>query len=128
MPAAAKPRVLIVDDDDEIRTLLARLLRQECSVDTAEDGPSAVALASRTPAPDLVLMDVMMPGMDGFAVAQRLRLLKETKRVPILFLTARDTPMDVIRGIQAGARAYITKPFKIEEVLSKVRAILMHEG
>ena len=66
----------------------------------------------------------MMPGMDGFEVARKIRSTPNGKRIPIIFLTARDAPMDTIRGIQAGARSYLTKPFKLEELMTKIRGTL----
>jgi DNA-binding response OmpR family regulator len=119
-----KKRILIAEDDPTIATLLARLLRTKYEVILAEDGASALAKASRDPPPDLILLDVMMPGIDGFGLAQRLKLLPTAKRVPIIFITARDAPEDVIKGIQLGARGYITKPFKLDAVLSKVQKAL----
>jgi DNA-binding response OmpR family regulator len=119
-----KKRILIAEDDPTIATLLARLLRTKYEVILAEDGASALAKASHDPPPDLILLDVMMPGIDGFGLAQRLKLLPKAKRVPIIFITARDAPEDVIKGIQLGARGYITKPFKLDAVLSKVQKAL----
>ena len=118
--AAAKKRVLVVDDDPAIAEMLRRYLGQDYDIAVAADGPTAVAMACRVPSPDLVLLDIMMPGMDGLSVAHRLKTLPELKRVPIIFLSAKDGPMDVIKGIQAGARSYITKPFKLEDLTAKV--------
>ncbi len=89
----------------------------------ATDGNHAVALAGQHK-PHLLLLDVMMPGLDGLAVARQARSLPQMQSVPVIFLTAKDGPMDVIKGIQYGARHYITKPFKIDEVLSKVKKSL----
>jgi DNA-binding response OmpR family regulator len=119
---ATLPRIVIADDDNEIRTLLKRALERDYDVVLASDGPGVVALASRQPYPELVLLDVMMPGMDGFEVAAQVRALPNGKRIPIMFLTARDSPMDRIRGIQAGARSYLVKPFKLEELMAKVKS------
>lgn len=116
--------MLVVDDDPEIRTLIERLLSQKFRVTTATDGSSALDAASHPTYPDLVILDVMMPGMDGFDVASKLRAMPHMQKVPILFVTARDTPMDVIRGIQSGARSYLTKPFRMDDLLSKVTAAL----
>ena len=118
--AAAKKRILVVDDDPAIAQMLQRYLGVDYDVAVAADGPTAVALAYRTPPPDQVLLDVMMPGLDGLSVAHRLKTIPELKRVPIIFLTAKDGPMDVIKGIQAGARSYVTKPFKLEALKAKV--------
>jgi len=114
----------VVDDDPQIAGMLQKILGRFYEVAVAGDGPTAVAAASAAPHPALIVLDVMMPGMDGFTVAKQLRLKPETAKIPILFVTARDTPMDVIRGIQSGARAYITKPFKIDDVVTRVKAIL----
>jgi two-component system OmpR family response regulator len=118
------PRIVIADDDSEIRTLLKRALERQYDVALASDGPEVVALASKEPFPELVLLDVMMPGMDGFEIAAQLRALPHGKRTPIMFLTARDSPMDKIRGIQAGARSYLVKPFKLEELLARVKNVV----
>jgi DNA-binding response OmpR family regulator len=85
------------------------------------DGKSALAAAGRQPPPDLLLLDVMMPGMDGHAVAAAARLLPGLKSVPIIFLTAKTGPAEVIKGIQSGARHYITKPFKIDDLVTRVK-------
>lgn len=118
------PRVVVGDDDREIRSLLKRALERDYDVAAAADGPEVIALASKEPFPELVLLDVMMPGMDGFQVAAQIRALPHGKRVPIMFLSARDSPMDKIRGIQAGARSYLVKPFKLEELMAKVKSAI----
>ncbi len=120
---SVKKRVLVVDDDPAISRLLERVLTQEFDVITASDGLRALALA-REVRPQLMLLDVMMPGLDGFQLASRLRMLPQLRNVPIIFLTARDGPLDTIKGIQAGARHYMTKPFKIDELMTKVKKIL----
>jgi DNA-binding response OmpR family regulator len=96
---------------------------REYDVVTASDGPGALALAEKT-RPNLLILDVMMPGMDGFQLATRVRAVPEIKNSPIIFLTARDGPLDTIKGIQSGARHYLTKPFKIDDLLTKVKKIL----
>lgn len=118
-----KKRILVADDDPSISRLLERVLMREYDVVTASDGLSALALAGQVK-PQLMVLDVMMPGLDGFQLAQRIRMLPELKNVPIVFLTARDGPLDTIKGIQSGARHYITKPFKIDDLLAKVKKIL----
>jgi DNA-binding response OmpR family regulator len=119
-----KKRILIAEDDAAIAVMLTRILRQDYEVVHVVDGPSALARASAQPHPDLLLLDIMMPGLDGLDVARRVRLHPELKKVPIIFLTAKGAPTDVIKGIQHGARSYITKPFKLDEVLSKVKKAL----
>ena len=113
-------RILVVDDDPDVVEMLARYLGREYDVVIARDGPGALAAAGREPHPHLILLDIMMPGMDGVGVAHRLRMMPEIKHVPIIFVTAKDGPMDVIKGIQAGARSYITKPFRLDDLKEKV--------
>lgn len=120
----ARKRILIAEDDPGIRDILSRALGDDYDVTVAQDGNQAIALADSTPPPQLVMLDVMMPGVDGYGVAQRLKMLPALKGVPVIFLTAKDGPLDVIKGIQTGARHYITKPFKITDVVSKVRKAL----
>jgi DNA-binding response OmpR family regulator len=120
----SKKRILIAEDDLSIATLLARLLGKQYEVTLVQDGNAALAKASQDPPPHLILLDVMMPGIDGFGLAQRLKLLPQLKGVPVIFITAKDGPMDVIKGIQLGARSYITKPFKLDAVLAKVQKAL----
>lgn len=116
-----KKRILLAEDDAAIAALLLRVLRPHYDVVHAADGQSAILLAAESPVPELLLLDVMLPAADGYLVASRARAIPHLKNVPIIFLTARAAPNDVIRGIQHGARHYIQKPFRIEEVLSKIR-------
>ncbi len=118
-----KARILVVEDDEEIRALLQRLLAKSYTVVGAADGRQGLILAKKLN-PDLLLLDVMLPELDGFDLAAAIRSEEGLKKVPIMFLTARDTPKDTIKGIQAGARHYLTKPFKIQDVLQKVERIL----
>lgn len=114
-------RILVVDDDPQISGLLKRGLAYEgYTVDTAGDGQEALAKA-RQNEPDLVILDVLMPGMDGFEVARRLR---QGSRVPILMLTAKGMVADKVAGLDAGADDYIVKPFDFDELLARVRALL----
>jgi len=120
-------RLLVVEDEATVRELLAATLRfagfEVTSVATAGE---AVAAATREP-PDLVLLDVMLPDMDGFEVVRRLRDLRVTTRggpVPVLFLTARDRQADKVTGLSLGADDYVTKPFDLEELIARIRAIL----
>jgi len=120
---AARKRILIADDDPAISRLLERILGYEFDVATTSDGRAALQLAEQIH-PDLMILDVMMPGLDGFAVAAQVRNIPDLRTVPIIFLTARDNASDTIKGLQAGARHYITKPFKIDDVTAKVRKTL----
>ncbi len=113
--------ILVVDDDDRIRDLLARFLRErDLRVSTASDGEAALKLADQMQF-DLVILDVMMPGLDGFEVTSRLR---EDGQTPILLLTARGEPEDRIKGLSLGADDYLAKPFEPEELILRVQAIL----
>jgi DNA-binding response OmpR family regulator len=118
-----KKRILIAEDDESIATMLARILGVRYEVHRAQDGKQALALADRV-RPHLILLDVMMPGLDGYAVAQQMRLIPALKSVAIIFLTAKGGAMDVVKGIQAGARFYVTKPFKMDDLLTKVKKAL----
>jgi DNA-binding response OmpR family regulator len=122
--AAKKRRILIAEDDPAISVMLAKVLSQQYDVVVVNDGKAALARAGETPTPDLLLLDVMMPGLDGHGVAAAVRRLPGLKAIPIIFLTAKTGPAEVIKGIQSGARHYITKPFKIEDLLQRVKKVL----
>jgi len=118
--------VLVVDDDPPVRRMLERTLAAEGhAVTTAADGGAALAAVERE-APDLVILDVAMPGIDGLAVTQRLRGKGMT--APILLLTARDAVSDRVEGLDAGADDYLTKPFAVEELIARVRALTRRGG
>ena len=114
-------RILVAEDDPAIGSMLLKVLSQSYDVMLTTNGAAAVKAASQLPPPDLLLLDVMMPGMDGHAVAAAVRLLPGLKSVPIIFLTAKTGPSEVIKGIQSGARHYITKPFKIDDLVMRVK-------
>jgi DNA-binding response OmpR family regulator len=116
-------RILIAEDDEAIAKMLLKVLGQRYAVEHAKDGEAALALAKKT-APNLFIFDVMMPKIDGLQVARRVREVPTLRAVPIIFLTGKTRPADVVQGIQAGARHYLTKPFKVDELLSKVTKIL----
>jgi two-component system OmpR family response regulator len=117
-----KARILVVDDEPNIADLVATALRYEgFDVDTEATGRAAVE-AVRERNPELVVLDVMLPDVDGFTVQERLR--RDGRRVPVLFLTARDSVEDRVRGLTLGGDDYLTKPFSIEELVARVRAVL----
>jgi two-component system OmpR family response regulator len=119
-------RLLVVDDEATVRELLSDALRfAGFDVSSAASGAEAVALAVREP-PDLILLDVMLPGMDGFEVVRRLR--SSGGRVPVLFLSARDAPDDKVTGLKAGGDDYVTKPFNLRELIARIEAILRRAG
>jgi two-component system, OmpR family, response regulator len=122
----AEARILVVDDEPNILELLATSLRfAGFDVQTAADGASALETARRF-RPDLLVLDVMMPGLDGFDVLRSLR--GSGDRTPVLFLTARDAPGDKVTGLTLGGDDYVTKPFSLEEVVARIRAVLRRTG
>src|SRR5947209_10977521 len=119
--AAKKTTIVTADDDPQLLRLVARNLQlEDYEVLTASDGKQALEQVENH-APDLVLLDVMMPKMDGFTVCQRIR---EFSNVPIIIITARGQDQDKVRGLDMGADDYLTKPFSVDELLARVRAVL----
>jgi two-component system OmpR family response regulator len=120
-----KPLVLAVDDEEHITELLAMGLGfNGFEVERAGSGREALAAVERR-RPDLIVLDVMLPDLDGFAVARRLRQNEGAgTRVPVIFLTARDTTADKVEGLRLGVDDYVTKPFSIEELIERVKAVL----
>jgi DNA-binding response OmpR family regulator len=122
--ARERPLVLAADDDEDILGLVSfRLERSGYTVVQARDGEAALELAVKE-LPDLAVLDVMMPKLDGFEVTRRLRADAATSRMPIILLTARAQDADVQRGFEAGADDYIRKPFSPDELRARVQAIL----
>ena len=120
------PRVLVVDDEAMLADLLAQALRHEgWETATAKDGLDALAKASNFH-PDIVILDVQMPRMDGLETLERLRA--RDPELPVLFLTARDAVADRVRGLRAGADDYVSKPFDLDEVAARVEALLRRAG
>ena len=116
-----RERVLVIEDEDRILDFLRRGLTYEgYRVDTAGDGPTGMALARETP-PDVVILDWMLPGLDGLEVCRRLRAAGD---VPILMLTAKEAVSDRVQGLDAGADDYLVKPFEFDELLARIRALL----
>jgi CheY-like chemotaxis protein len=112
--------VVLADDDPDTRRLLVQSLGREYRVFEAVDGQAVLELLARIAKPAVVILDINMPGIDGLGVAAEIRETPELKNVPIIFLTCLDSAVDVVRGIQAGARNYITKPFAISKLMEKV--------
>lgn len=116
-----REKILIIEDDERIRQFLRRGLAYEgYQITSAEDGRSGLTLARDIP-PDLVILDWMLPGMDGLEVCRRLRAVGD---VPILMLTAKDSVPDRVDGLDAGADDYLVKPFEFDELLARIRALL----
>lgn len=118
------PAILVVEDETPLReALVYNLTRQDYTVEAVNDGPSALTTARRLK-PDLILLDLMLPGIDGFEVC---RILRQEMNIPILMLTARDEEIDRVIGLEIGADDYITKPFSMRELMARVKAHLRRE-
>jgi two-component system, OmpR family, response regulator len=125
-PDGEPARILVVDDEATLTDLLQMALRYEgCEVRTAATGHAAVRTAKDFQ-PDAIVLDVMLPDLDGFEVLRRVR--GQAPEVPVLFLTARDAVEDRIAGLTAGGDDYVTKPFSLEEVVARLRALLRRAG
>ena len=122
LSAPTKRRVLVVDDEENVTHLVSSALRFDgFETVTADSGTGGAGRGCRDD-PDLIVLDVMMPGMDGLGVLQSLR--SAGSQVPVIFLTARDAASDRIGGLRSGADDYVVKPFSIEELLARVHAVL----
>jgi two-component system phosphate regulon response regulator PhoB len=119
-----KGKILIVEDESSIREMLGySLMKEGYAFEEAADVEEARAVINRNK-PDLILLDLMLPGMSGIDYARRLRADSETKNIPIIMLTAKGDEVDKVRGLDVGADDYITKPFSTKELLARLRAIL----
>ena len=120
------PRVLVVDDEENITFLLDSALRHfGYDVRVSHNGRDAIAQVEKFN-PDVVLLDVMLPDLDGFEIVRRLRL--DGSKVPVLFLSAKDATEDKVRGLTLGGDDYVTKPFSLEEVIARIQVILRRQG
>lgn len=118
--APAKPTILVVDDTADNLALMAELLRDRYTVKLAKNGEKALLVAAGDPSPDLILLDIMMPGLSGYDVMQRLKADDRTRHIPVIFLTAMSSVEDEKRGLEMGAVDYITKPISPPIVLARV--------
>ena len=126
MRAVTGERLLLVDDEDNLRSMLEAALRHSgFEVHPAPDGRTALD-AIDTAKPDLIVLDVMLPDLDGFEVCRRLRATGN--RTPVLFLTARDATEDKVRGLSLGGDDYVTKPFSLEELVARLRGLMRRAG
>ena len=119
-----KKVILVVDDEPMNITLLAGILKEHYKVKMAKDGERALKVASGTPAPDLILLDVMMPDVDGYEVCRRLKADASTRDIPVVFVTGLSDEADRARGLALGARGYLAKPVDAARVLGTLRDIL----
>jgi two-component system OmpR family response regulator len=125
-PAADAVRVLVVDDEPAIADLVGTALRYEgFDVTTAGSGRDVLSMVESF-RPELIVLDVMLPDLDGFEVQRR--LADRGRRIPVLFLTARDATEDKVRGLTIGGDDYVTKPFSLEELIARIRAVLRRAG
>ena len=123
-----KKFVLIVEDEEDIRELVSHhLLKEGYQVAGVASGEEALSVAERQ-APDLVLLDVMLPGIDGLTVCRQLRASPKTANVAIMMLTAKSEEADIVRGLNLGATDYVTKPFSPKVLLARVRAVLRRKA
>lgn len=123
--ADERHKVLVVDDEQDICDILMFNLKTEgYDVDVANSAEEALTKINNGPLPDIILLDVMMGGMSGFEMAQLLKKDASTANLPIIFLTAKDSPNDTITGLNIGADDYISKPFSLQEVMLRVKAVL----
>jgi len=122
--AEERPKILVVDDGPENGLLLSAGLRDLYEVLVATDGGGALARASAQDQPDLILLDVLMPGLDGYEVCRRLKEDERTSRIPIIFLTARNSESDEMHGLSLGAVDYISKPFSLPIVRARIKTHL----
>jgi two-component system phosphate regulon response regulator PhoB len=126
--ATMKKFVLIVEDEEDIRELVSyHLLKEGYQVAGVASGEEALLIADKQ-TPDLILLDVMLPGMDGLTVCQRLRSSPKTADVSIMMLTAKSEEADIVRGLNLGATDYVTKPFSPKVLLARVRAVLRRQS
>src|SRR5678816_4809209 len=123
MKSLSDCRVLLVDDAKTNLDVLVEGLKGDHKLSLALNGEAALELATRVP-PDLVLLDIVMPGLDGYEVCRRLRQMPETADVPIMFLSSLEEVRNKTRGFEAGANDYLTKPFEMLEVKARVRSLL----
>ncbi|WP_366940554.1 ATP-binding protein [uncultured Rhodospira sp.] len=123
-PEQGGPRVLVVDDEAVNLRVISETLRDRCFVETVNDGPTALARLARDPLPDLVLLDAMMPGLDGFAVCRGIKADPRTEDVPVIFITAMTQVETEMRGLAAGAVDYVTKPISPGVLLARVNTHL----
>jgi CheY-like chemotaxis protein len=121
---AAKRRVLVVEDDEPTRRLLAITLRRNYDVIVAADGMEGLELAMTQPQPDLIVTDVMMPRLDGLQMVREIKRREPGRKVPVIFLTAKGGAADVAAGIGAGARHYLVKPVRLAALEDMVKSIL----
>lgn len=124
-PATEKPTILAVDDSPENLLLISDLLRKSYKVKVASNGARALIIAQADPSPALILLDIMMPGMDGYEACERLKSNPATRDIPVVFLTA--STDEEQKGLELGAVGYLTKPVKSSLLMEAIKAHLVHK-
>jgi len=119
-----RQRIMIVEDDLDLQILLRNILKTDYDVTLCGNGLEGLKALETGPNPDLIIADIMMPVLNGLTMVDAIKKHRGTEDIPVIFLTAKSTPKDVIEGINVGAKYYITKPFKIDELMSKIKRIL----
>ena len=119
-----KPKILIVDDENFYIDVLLDLLKNDYKTLVAKDGAQALRRAAADPQPDLILLDILMPGMDGYEVCRQLKRNPHTRDIPVIFLTIKSEVSDEVRGFNLGASDYITKPIRPRVFISRIKALL----
>jgi len=128
MAEAEKKSILVIEDEAHVKNMVSRLLEKNgFIVRMAEDGLDGLRVLEEF-RPDLIIADVMMPNLDGLTFTKALKNRRETKNIPLIFLTAKTDPLSMIEGINVGAKFYVTKPFQIEDLLAKVKKVLNERG
>ena len=119
------PKILVVEDDADLLHMIKTMLQTVGEITLAKDGQEALDLLKNGFRPDVIVTDLMMPRMDGLTLAKTLKNDPNIGAIPLVMLTAKSGPMDMITGINAGARHYVTKPFKAADLIDKVKKALM---
>jgi DNA-binding response OmpR family regulator len=128
MAEAEKKGILVIEDEAPVKIMVSRLLEKNgFVVRTAEYGLDGLRVLEEF-RPDLIIADVMMPNLDGLTFTKALKNRRETKNIPLIFLTAKTDPLSMIEGINVGAKFYVTKPFQIDDLLAKVKKVLNERG
>jgi CheY-like chemotaxis protein len=123
-PATASASLLVVDDNNDIRFLIGRHLRREFRVAEADCGPAALSYLAENDPPDLIVLDVQMPDMDGWQTLRAIRADPRTAAVPVVMCTVKASPEDVARAEELGANGYVVKPFSLADLVDAVRGAL----
>jgi DNA-binding response OmpR family regulator len=121
---SSRPKILVVEDDEDLLRMMYRMLSTIADVAMATDGEHAIKVLQTGTPPDLVITDWMMPRKDGLTLVKEMKVDERLKTTPVIILTAKSAPRDVIAGINSGARHYLTKPFKPDDLISKVKKVL----